>query len=283
LTEEVGEHVTMDWELIKQEYENSSVTLKSLAEKHNVKLGTLKSRKSREGWTRDATLKKDATKKKQNATRKKVATVKPIINSDELTEKQKLFCLYYIKYYNATKAYKKAYGCGNTVASANGSRLLANAKVRKEIERLKAEQQNFVFLDGAAVLQKLIDIAFADITDFVKFGIKEIPVFNVITGEPVFDDEGERVVRTHEFVNILNDEDVDGTLIKKIKQGKEGISIELADKMKALELLAKHFDLFPNTFKRRVEEERLSLSEKKYELDKRIVEMREREEKTKGW
>ncbi|MEM1505935.1 phage terminase small subunit [Domibacillus sp. 8LH] len=40
-----------------------------LAEKHDIKLGTLKSRKSREGWSRDPT-KKDATKSE------KVATIK---------------------------------------------------------------------------------------------------------------------------------------------------------------------------------------------------------------
>ncbi|MFA1820567.1 phage terminase small subunit [Virgibacillus oceani] len=51
------------WEEIRGEWETSKITLASLAEKHNVKLGTLKSRKSREKWSRDAT-KKDATKQK---------------------------------------------------------------------------------------------------------------------------------------------------------------------------------------------------------------------------
>lgn len=52
-----------NWEQIREEWETSKVTLKALAEKHDVKLGTLKSRKSREKWSRDAT-KKDATKTK---------------------------------------------------------------------------------------------------------------------------------------------------------------------------------------------------------------------------
>lgn len=60
----------MNWESIRKEYETSSITLKALAEKHDIKLGTLKSRKSREDWSRDAT-KKDATKKKKVATTKK--------------------------------------------------------------------------------------------------------------------------------------------------------------------------------------------------------------------
>ena len=52
-----------NWDAIRQEWETSNITLKDLAEKHGVKLGTLKSRKSREKWSRDAT-KKDATKTK---------------------------------------------------------------------------------------------------------------------------------------------------------------------------------------------------------------------------
>ncbi|GGP16263.1 phage terminase small subunit [Oceanobacillus neutriphilus] len=54
----------MNWDEIRKEYENSKITLKDLAAKHNVKLGTLKSRKSREKWSRGAT-KKDATEAKR--------------------------------------------------------------------------------------------------------------------------------------------------------------------------------------------------------------------------
>ncbi|WP_054704720.1 phage terminase small subunit [Bacillus sp. JCM 19041] len=58
----------MNWEEIKAEYETTTITLKALAEKHGAKLGTLKSRKSREGWERDATSKKDATNRIRDAT-----------------------------------------------------------------------------------------------------------------------------------------------------------------------------------------------------------------------
>jgi|SRR5690625_2728196 len=64
------------WEDIRQDWETSKITLKALAEKHDVKLGTLKSRKSREAWSRDP-VKKDATNT-GDATNKtnKVATPK---------------------------------------------------------------------------------------------------------------------------------------------------------------------------------------------------------------
>ncbi|MEH6988136.1 phage terminase small subunit [Cytobacillus firmus] len=59
----------MKWDEIRKEYETSKITLKALAEKHDVKIGTLKSRKSREGWSRGS-LKKGATKSKKVATLK---------------------------------------------------------------------------------------------------------------------------------------------------------------------------------------------------------------------
>ncbi|WP_025782921.1 phage terminase small subunit [Sporosarcina sp. D27] len=63
-----------NWEEIQKEWETSKITLGALAEKHDVKLGTLKSRKSRDGWSRDA-AKKDATiQKDATSKREKVAT-----------------------------------------------------------------------------------------------------------------------------------------------------------------------------------------------------------------
>lgn len=55
-----------NWDEIRNEWETTKITLAALAEKHDVKLGTLKSRKSREGWLRDAT--KNATPTKKVAT-----------------------------------------------------------------------------------------------------------------------------------------------------------------------------------------------------------------------
>lgn len=62
---------------------------------------------------------------------------------NELNEKQKMFCLEYLKDFNATRAYKKVYWSSDNVARANGSRLLANAdiqeylwsKVEKKVEK----------------------------------------------------------------------------------------------------------------------------------------------------
>ncbi|GKV55983.1 DNA-binding protein [Sporosarcina sp. NCCP-2222] len=69
-----------NWEEIQREWETTKITLVALAEKHDLKLGTLKSRKSRDGWSRgaakkDATIQKDATPKSE-----KVATGTKMVN-----------------------------------------------------------------------------------------------------------------------------------------------------------------------------------------------------------
>jgi len=75
----------VNWEEIRREWETTKITLKALAEKHGVKIGTLKSRKSREGWSRDGPGKKDATKKKKVATpSKKDATISDHISWVEI-------------------------------------------------------------------------------------------------------------------------------------------------------------------------------------------------------
>jgi phage terminase small subunit len=252
-----------NWDLIRQEYENSNITMKALAEKYGVKDSTLRSRKNREKWQRNATDKNAtqrinvATKKQQNKTQKKnkATTKEPVIENDDLTDKQRLFCIYYIKYFNATKAYQKAYECEYTTAMVNGSRLLRNAKISDEIDRLKAEQANELKIDVRDVLQKYIDIAFADITDFVEFG-----------RETVTDAETGLEYEVNK-VKFKDSSEVDGTIITEVKQGRDGVSVKLADKMKALEMLSKYFDLLSENDKKRLQEEKLKMDVRKAEAE----------------
>jgi phage terminase small subunit len=45
---------------------------------------------------------------------------------------------------------------------------------------------------------------------------------------------------------------MDGTILTEVKQGKDGASIKLADRMKALEWLAEHMDLATDEQKARI-------------------------------
>ena len=70
--------------------------------------------------------------------------------------------------------------------------------------------------------------AFADITDFVEFGQEEY-----ITQ----DSEGNPVIKIGSYVRLKNDVEVDGTLIQEVRQGRDGVTLKLHDKQKALEKL----------------------------------------------
>jgi phage terminase small subunit len=248
----------MEWDKIRQEYETSELTLKLLAEKYCIKLGTLKSRKSREGWSRDATTKKVASKKEKVASSKKVATV--YVENEDLTERQRLFCLYYVKIFNATQSAIKA-GYSPDTAHVIGHENLRKPKIADEIRRLKGNMTQDVFVDAVDVLQKWIKIAFADITDFLTFGQKEVPVIGAFG--PLKDDKGQPLTEIINYIDIKESNQVDGSILSEVKQGRDGISIKLADKMKALEKLSAYFDLFPDNFKRQIEEERLKLEHHK--------------------
>lgn len=253
----------VNWDEIKREYETTKITLAKLAEKHEIKLGTLKSRKSREKWSRDATV-KDATKTKKVATIKEDAPKEEVVyfnNDDEsgLNDKQQLFIAYYVKCWNATKAYQKAYGCAYTTARTEGSRLLANPNIREEIIKVRDGLTEDALLDKRTLIQKWIDIAFANITDYVKFGRQEEVLYND-DGQPELDMNGNVKTYAFNYVHLNESAEIDGTLVTEVKQGKDGISVKLADKMKALEFLSKHLDLLNENERKQLQNEQLKCS-----------------------
>ncbi|MDR0825244.1 MAG: terminase small subunit [Prevotella sp.] len=104
--------------------------------------GIVRSWKNRGKWSCDATQEKEcnvAKKTKHNKVKKQVVAeeVESVMSNDDLTDKQRLFCIYYSKSFNATKSYQKAYGVSYTAANVEGCKLLANPSVREEIIKLK--------------------------------------------------------------------------------------------------------------------------------------------------
>ena len=69
----------------------------------------------------------------------------------------------------------------------------------------------------------------------MKFGKKEVEVGKTKNGEPI-------IVKVN-YTDFRESDEVDGTLISEVKQGKDGISVKLHDKMKALQWLADRMDL----------------------------------------
>lgn len=168
--------------------------------------------------------------------------------NEELNDKQKLFCLLYVKSFNATRSYQKAYGCSYETALSKGPALLKNPKVQDEIRRLKAERNLDLMADVNDLVELHMRIAFGDITDFVEFGRKEVPVMNMFgpmkTKDPI---TGEEVPLTKEIndVRFRESSEADGRLIAEVKQGKDGASVKLVDRQKSLAFLERYFEVNP--------------------------------------
>lgn len=219
---------------------------KDIAAKYGVSINTVKSWKKRYAWSRDkktGCIKKGCTQNKKGAHKKEAVAedVSRVAINDELTDQQQLFCLYQSRMFNYTKAYMKAYpGCTYASAAVLGSRLMKNQLIRETIEQLKQNHMNREMLKQEDIFQKYMDIAFADMNDFMSFGQEEIET-----------DYGPRMVNS---VRLKESDQVDGTLITEVKQGRDGVSVKLADRMKAIDWLADHMDIATAEQKAKIEQ-----------------------------
>lgn len=220
-----------------------------ISKKLNIPAGTVRRWKSEQGWDKERSIKSERSERKANARKekkKRIAKedVESVINNENLTDKQRLFCLYYVRCFNATRAYQKAYGCSYETAMANGSELLRNTKIQEEIHKLKQNRLNAEMMEESDIVQKYMDIAFADITDFVEFG------------NSTYTDRETQEEIQYSYVNLKNSNSVDGTLISEVSKGRDGAKIKLADRMKALEWLSNYFEINPADKHRRAFENR---------------------------
>ncbi|WP_076645595.1 terminase small subunit [Latilactobacillus sakei] len=222
----------------------SGMKYKDIAEKYGVSINTVKSWKQRNNWQRGPTSKRVHTKNKKGAHKiEKVAPeiIEEISANDELNDQQKLFCLYYVQRFNATWAYMQAYGVDYRTANVNGPRLLGNASVRKQIDKLRGEIASDLMLTADDIAKQYAKQAFADVGDYVRFGSwpEELKVWDSKQEAyvPLTDNDGKLVIRHNSYVYFNNDGELDTSLIKSVKMGKDGPVIELYDKQKAMDTL----------------------------------------------
>ena len=247
----------------------SGKKLVEIANKLNLPEGTVRRWKSTYKWGSERSERKsERSEKKANVRKeKKKAVAEEVmqgIENPDLTDKQRLFCIRYVRCFNATKSYQKAYGSSYETAMVEGCKLLRNPKVRDEITRLKQNRMNREMLDEHDIFQKYMDIAFSDITDYVDFGREEVQVMGAFGPVQVDNPNGDGkipLMKTINSVRFRESGEVDGTLITEVKQGKDGASIKLADRMKALEWIANHMDMA-------TEEQRARIAQVKAQTDK---------------
>lgn len=135
--------------------------------------------------------------------------------------------------------------------------MLGNVRVKGEILRLKQERLNREFLSESDIFQKYMDIAFADITDYMTFGTEEVPVMAMYGPVKIKDPETGEEKPLTKIVNTVRFKDsseVDGTILAEVKQGRDGASIKLSDRMKALQWLSDHMNMATEEQKVRIEQ-----------------------------
>lgn len=228
-----------NYEKAEQDY-MAGMKYKDIAEKYGTTINTVKSWKKRYAWSRGEGAHKEekvCTQKSKGAPKKEAPIddgTKATLQNDDLTPEQQMFCIYYSRTFNAAQSYQKAYGCSYESAIANGSRLLTNDKVRAEIERLKEIKRQQIVAGADDIVELQMRIAFADIGNYVSFGQKEVTDIET--------DETYMV----SVVDLKESKNTDTQLIQEVKRGKDGVSVKLADKQKAIDWLSKYFLVHPD-------------------------------------
>lgn len=224
---------------------------KDIAEKYGTTINTVKSWKKRYAWSRGEgahKTEKVCTQKTKGAHKKTVPIddgTKETLQNDDLTPEQQMFCIYYSKTFNAAQSYQKAYGCQYSTAVAHGYEMLRNVVVRAEIERLKEIKRQQIIAGADDIVEIQMRIAFADIGNYLSFGREKVDVMSAFG--PVKDpDTGENLKKEVNSIKLNESCNVDTQIIQEVKQGKDGVSLKLADKQKAYDWLSKYFLMHPD-------------------------------------
>lgn len=132
--------------------------------------------------------------------------------------RQEQFCREYLVDLNATQAAIRA-GYSAKTADVQGPRLLGNAGVAARIDELKAARLKRVDMDADATLRRIADAVNADCAD-------------------LYDDDL-RMLHPRQMPKEVR------ALISSVKHHPNGsVEVKFIDKAKALEMLARHHNLF---------------------------------------
>lgn len=164
-----------------------------------------------------------------------------VLDGLELTPKEQDFVLRYMQSYNATQAAMHVYKVDKVKAAVIGSQLTHKSSIKAALAKLKKVQRKVFNIEPNEYLEFLLKVARADISDYIKFSEEEVDVLDK-DGTVLFNpDTGEPVKKLVNKMHLVDSNNVDCDVITSIKQGRDGISINLADKMQAWEKLRQYF------------------------------------------
>lgn len=159
-----------------------------------------------------------------------------------LTEKEKQFVLYYLESCNPTQSYLKAYGGNKSYASVKAFQLLQKSNIKSQIKKLKKILQLGYDIDPSKYIEFLLKAANADIGDYIKFSEEEVQEYDK-DGEALIDiDTGKPLIKKVNKMHLVNSDTIDTSIITSIKQGRDGISIQLVDKLRCWEKIKDFFE-----------------------------------------
>lgn len=239
---------------------------KDIASKYGVSLDTVKSWKQRHLWNRKSVHTKEMLVKKGRTQKDsaQVEAIKETMDIQHLSHEQRLFCIYYSKNFNATQSYQKAYQCSYENACSHAWALWKREDIKEEVRRLNALKCEQIAVTEVDLLELHMRIAFSDLGNYLEFGSNEEDLY--IDGEQVIGEDGEPIKRVHNFINLSQSKDVDTQLIREVKQGKDGISIKLADAQKSREWLDKYFLMNP------MDRHKIEYDKKRFDLEQQKIE-----------
>lgn len=153
----------------------------------------------------------------------------------KLTPMRQRFVAEYLKDLNATQAAVRA-GYSERSAYVQGPRLLGEPEVKAAIDAAIARRNKRLELSQDKVVRELAKIGLADIKDYLSYRTEKVQVDVKDDGTPIF--------YYQPVIELVPSEDVDGTVVQEVSLSQKGtFSFKLQDKMKALELLARHLGM----------------------------------------
>ena len=163
-----------------------------------------------------------------------------------LTDKQRLFCYYYMQSFNIYQSSLKA-GYSESFALSQSYKLLENVGIKAFLNKLKEEQKTEFLLSQERLLNRHTQIAFSNVNDIVN-------------------------------LDGTLKEGADGTLIKKItvKTSKSeddsgykessSVSVEMEDRKESLKFLTKYLEIEPEII---IAKQKLEIEKEKLEIMKK--------------
>lgn len=230
-------------------YKNSKglMPLREIARQLNVPEKSVSGWKCKDKWDDQLNGVLHSKIKDKRSTPKSKKVVKALINevdkNEELDDREKLFCLYYVECFNGKQAYIQAGFPVNTDGSARvgACKLMKKPAIKAEIKRLQALRMELLFANEGDLIERLQRIAFADITHVVN------------------------ISKNGREITLKLPEEIDGSLIESIGNDKFGVKVKMSNRMDAFKMLYDYLGLSD------MEKHKKSIDEAKLELERKIA------------